>query len=112
MAIPADSSYCWRDVLAQHYRLSQFKARLPDAVKTWLNACEWTLIADAGQSQVPLLVLRAPGRIRLRHPLLLQLAESAHMNWGPIDLSLFSAETKEPVRVLSQTLVDINRHQR
>lgn len=111
MAIPADSSYCWRKVLAQHYRLSQFKERLPDVVKTWLDTCEWTLISEAGQAQVPLLVLRSPGRIRLRHPILLQLAESAHASCGPIDLSLFSAETKEPVRVLSQTLVDIKRHQ-
>ena len=111
MATPADSSYRWHDVLAQHYRLSQFKKRLPDAVKAWLNACEWTLIVGAGQAKVPLLVLRAPGRVRLRHPLLLQLAESAHRHMGPIDLSLFSAETKDPVRVLSQTLVEINRHQ-
>ena len=71
MATPADSSYRWHDVLVQHYRLSQFKEGLPDAVKAWLNAC----------------------------------------NVGPIDLSLFSAETKDPVRVLSQTLVEINRHQ-
>ena len=111
MATPADFSYCWRDVLAQHYRLSQFKEHLPEAVKTWLNACEWTLIAEGGQAKVPLLVSRFPGRIRLRHPVLLELAESAHTSWGPIDLSLFSAETQEPVRVLSQTLVDINRHQ-
>lgn len=111
MATPAEFGYCWRDVLAQHYRLSQFKERLPDAVKTWLNACEWTLIAEAGQSKVPLLVLRAPERLRLRNPMLLQLAESAHESWGPLDLSLFSAETREPIRVLSQTLVDISRHQ-
>jgi hypothetical protein len=111
MATPAESGYCWRDVLAQHYRLSQFKDRLPAAVKTWLDACEWTLVADAGQAKMPLLILRAPGRIRLRHPLLLQLAESTHVTWGPVDLSLFSAETNEPIRVLSQTLVDINRHQ-
>jgi hypothetical protein len=111
MATPAESSYCWRDVLAQHYRLSQFKDRLPNAVQIWLNSCEWTLIAEAGQSKVPLLVLRAPGRLRLRHPMLLELAESAHDSWGPIDLSIFSAETREPIRVLSQTLVDISRHQ-
>lgn len=111
MATPADSSYCWRDVLAQHYRLAQFRDKLPAAVKAWLQSCEWTLIAEAGQAQIPLLVLRAPGRIRLRDPLLLELAESAHYRWGPIDLSLFSAETEEPLRVLSQTLVDINRHQ-
>jgi hypothetical protein len=111
MATPAESSYCWRDVLAQHYRLSQFKERLPDVVKTWLNSCEWTFIAEAGQSQVPLLVLRAPGRLQLRHPMLLQLAESVHDSWGPLDLSIFSGETREPIRVLSQTLVDISRHQ-
>lgn len=111
MATPAESSYCWRDVLAQHYRLSQFKNRLPNSVKTWLNSCEWTLLAEAGQAKVPLLVLRAPGRIRLRSPQLLELAESVQDHWGPIDLSLFSAETKEPVRVLSKTILDINRHQ-
>jgi len=77
----------------------------------WLDACEWTLIAKAGQSQVPLLVLRAPGRLQLRNPMLLELAESAHKHCGPIDLSIFSGESKEPIRVLSQTLVDISRHQ-
>ena len=111
MATPAEFSYCWRDVLAQHYRLSQFKDRLPVSVKNWLHSCEWTLIAGAGQSKVPLLVLRAPGRLQLRNPMLLELAKSAHHSWGPIDLSLFSAETQEPIRVLSQTLVDIGRHQ-
>lgn len=109
MAIPTNSGYCWRDVLAQRYRLSQFKKRLPTSVRTWLNDCEWTLISEAGQANMPLLVLRCPGRVRLRHPLLLELAESAHFNWGPLDLSLFSAETTEPIRVLSKTLVDLNR---
>lgn len=111
MATPAESSYCWRDVLAQHYRLNEFKQRLPQAVKTWLDACEWTLIAEAGQSRVPLLVMRTPERMHLRHPQLLQLAESVHMSWGLIDLSIFSAEAKEPIRVLSQTLLDFNSHQ-
>jgi len=110
MSTPADFGYRWRDVLAQHYRLSQFKDRLPASVRTWLDSCEWTLIAAAGQSGMSLLVLRCPGRVRLRNPLLLQLAESAHDSWGPLDLSLFSAETQEPIRVLSKTLVDIKRH--
>ncbi|MEO0988474.1 MAG: hypothetical protein AAFY20_23480 [Cyanobacteria bacterium J06639_14] len=110
MLTPANSSYRWQDVLTQHHRLQQFKERLPTPVKTWLESCEWTLIAEAGQQRMPLLVLRCPGRVRLRHPLLLQLAESAHAKWGPLDLSLFSAETTEPVRVFSKTLVDINRH--
>ncbi|MEM6835537.1 MAG: hypothetical protein AAF609_01675 [Cyanobacteria bacterium P01_C01_bin.120] len=111
MAIPADFSFRWGDVLAQRDRLKGFKAHLSPAVKTWLQDCEWTLIAGAGQSQVPLFVLRTPERVRLRHPLLLQLAESVHTNWGPIDFSLFSAESRDPIRVLSQTLVDLNRHQ-
>ncbi|MEM6519695.1 MAG: hypothetical protein AAF722_10255 [Cyanobacteria bacterium P01_C01_bin.70] len=111
MAIPTDSSFRWGDVLAQRDRLKRFKAHLPAAVKIWLKDCEWTLIAEAGQSRVPLLVLRTPGRLRLRHPLLLQLAESIHTTWGPIDFSLFSAESRDPIRVLSQTLVDLNRHQ-
>lgn len=109
MALPANSGYRWRDVLAQRHRLGQFKDRLPVPVRVWLDACEWTLISDAGQANMPLLVLRCPGRVRLRHPLLLELAESAHFNWGPLDLSLFSAETSEPIRVLSKTLVEINR---
>lgn len=109
MEIPANSGYRWRDVLAQRYRLSQFKSHLPAAVKAWLDVCEWTLISEAGQAKMPLLVLRCPGRIRLRHPLLLELAESAHYSWGPLDLSLFSAETNEPIRVLSKTLLEINR---
>lgn len=110
MSNSANSGYCWRGVLAQHHRLSQFRERLPAAVQTWLNCCEWTLLLEAGQAKLPLLVLRCPGRVRLRHPLLLELAESAHTNWGPLDLSIFSAETSEPIRVLSETLVDINRH--
>lgn len=111
MATPAEFSYRWCDVLAQRDYLRQFKKRLPNPVKHWLDTCEWTLIASAGQARVPLLVVRTPERVRLRNPLLLQLAESVHASWGPLDLSLFSAEAKDPVRVLSQTLVDINRHQ-
>lgn len=111
MATPAEFSYCWQEVLAQHYRLRRFKDQLPNAVRSWLNICEWTFIDHAGQSKVPLLIIRAPGRLRLRHPMLLQLAESTHAVWGPIDLTLFSGEAREPIRVLSQTLVDINRHQ-
>ncbi len=111
MTTPADSLYCWRDVLAQHYLLHHFKNRLPAAVKAWLDTCEWTLIAGAGQAKMPLLVLRAPGRIRLREPILLALAESAHTSWGPLDLALYSAEANDPLRVLSQTLVDISRYQ-
>lgn len=110
MSTPAGSGYCWRDVLAQHTRLKQFKERLSEPVRKWLDACEWTLISEAGQGKMPLLVLRCPGRVRLRHPLLLDLAESAHANWGPLDLSLFSAEATEPIRVLSKTLVDIKHH--
>ena len=110
MSTPANSSYCWQDVLTQHHRLHQFKDRLPASVKTWLESCEWTLVAEAGQQRMPLLVLRCPGRVSLLDPLLLKLAESAHTQWGPLDLSLFSAETTEPVRVFSKTLVDINRH--
>jgi hypothetical protein len=111
MTTPAESSYCWRDVLAQHLRLEQFKANLPVSVQAWLEVCEWTMITGAGQAKMPLLVLRSPGRLQLRHPILLELAEHAHRHWGPLDLALFSAETNEPVRVLSQTLVDIGRHQ-
>ncbi len=110
MAAPADFIFCWQHVLAQHERLSQFKDRLPISVKIWLDACEWTLIAQAGHKKMPLLVLRCPGRVRLRHPILFELAQSAHEHWGPLDLSLFSAETNEPVRVLSETLLEINRH--
>lgn len=109
MSTPADFGCRWRDVIAQHNRLSQFKDRLPAAVKVWLTACEWTLITGAGQGKMPLLSLRCPERVHLRHPLLLELAESAHSDWGPFDLSLFSGESTEPVRVLSQTLVEINR---
>ena len=110
MSTSADSGYCWRDIRAQQSRLSQFKDRLSVSVKIWLDACEWTLISNAGQGGMALLVVRCPGRIQLRHPLLLELAENAHSNWGPLDLALFSAETTEPIRVLSKTLVDINRH--
>ncbi|NER85301.1 MAG: hypothetical protein F6K42_38565, partial [Leptolyngbya sp. SIO1D8] len=54
MSTPIDSGYRWQDVLAQHARLSQFKERLPAAVKKWLGACEWTLIAEAGQARMTL----------------------------------------------------------
>lgn len=109
MSTPADSGYCWQEILTQHKQLSQFKERLPLAVKAWLSSCEWTLIPRAGQAGMPLLVIRCPGRVQLRHPLLVELAESAHINWQPLDLSLFSAEATEPIRVLSQTLMDMNR---
>lgn len=111
MAASADFSYCWRHILAKQEQLRQFKERLPESVKAWLGSCEWTLIAKAGHQRMPLLILRCPGRVRLRHPLLFELAKSAHTHWEPLDLSIFSAETQEPVRVLSKTLLEINRHQ-
>lgn len=110
MSTPADSGYRWQDVLKQYERLSQFKAWLPGSVRGWLDRCEWTLTPGAGQSNLLLLTLRCPERVRLRDPHLIELAEYAQSYWGPLDLSIFSAESPEPVRVLSQTLVDIGRH--
>jgi hypothetical protein len=109
MSTPANFSYRWQEILEQHERLRHFKARLPESVVIWLGDCEWTLIPNAGQGGMALMALRCPGRIRLSNPMLLQLAESAQASWGPLDFSLFSAETPEPIRVLSQTLVDLGR---
>ncbi|WP_008309392.1 hypothetical protein [Leptolyngbya sp. PCC 6406] len=104
---PADSGYSWQALLSQYQTLTEFKGWLPEAVGNWLDTCEWTLTAQAGEGGIPLMVLRCPGRVRLRHPLLLQLAEVAQIYWGPLDFSLFSGEATTPVRVLSTTLLDL-----
>ncbi|MGD1906806.1 MAG: hypothetical protein ACFB0C_12530 [Leptolyngbyaceae cyanobacterium] len=56
-----------------------------------------------------LIVIRQPERITLRNPLLRRLAAIAQVYWGASDFSLFSAESPEPVRVLSQTLLDLGQ---
>jgi hypothetical protein len=106
---PADSGYSWQALRAQHQSLADFKGWLPGAVQGWLDTCEWTLTTHAGQGGMPLLVLRCPGRVHLRNPRLIELATLAQIYWGPLDFSLFSGETTDPVRVLSQTLVDFGQ---
>jgi hypothetical protein len=106
----ADSGYSWQAVKAQQQSLAEFKHWLPHPVSTWLDTCEWTLTPKAGQGGVPLLALRCPGRVYLRHPYLLQLATLAQIYWGPLDFSLFSGETMDPIRVLSTTLVEFGHH--
>lgn len=107
MVNPADSGCSWQALLAHHQTLSEFKAWLPTTVADWLDTCEWTLMVKAGQGGMPLLVLRCPGRVCLRHPLLVELAALAQIYWGPLDFSLFSAEATAPVRVFSRTLLDL-----
>lgn len=109
MLNPVDSGYSWQALLAQHQSLADFKDWLPDSVQSWLDACEWTLTSQGGQGGMPLLVLRCPGRVHLRNPRLIELATLAQIYWGPLDFSLFSGETTDPVRVLSQTLVDFGQ---
>lgn len=101
--------YCWQALLHHHYQLRQFKSELPEAVQAWLNHCEWTLVPRAGQDGMVLIVIRLPERITLRNPLLRHLAAIAQLCWGASDFSLFSAESPEPVRVLSQTLLDLGQ---
>jgi hypothetical protein len=100
------SNYCWQALLRHRSQLHQFKRELPDPVKAWLNHCEWTLVPQAGQDGMVLIVIRQPERITLRNPLLRNIAAIAQIHWGASDFSLFSAESPDPVRVLSQTLLD------
>ncbi len=101
------SDYCLQALLRHDSQLRQFKNELPEPVQAWLDHCEWTLVPQAGQDGMVLIVIRLPERITLRHPLLYRLAEIAHICWGASDFSLFSAESPEPVRVLGQTLLDL-----
>lgn len=103
------SDYCWQALLRHRSQLQQFKRELPDPVKAWLSHCEWTLVPQAGHNGTVLIVIRQPERITLRNPLLRSLAAIAQIHWGASDFSLFSAESPEPVRVLSQTLLDLGQ---
>jgi hypothetical protein len=98
---------CLQELLHHYEQLRQFKSELPEPVQAWLNLCEWTLMPQAGQNGMVLIVIRAPERITLRNPRLHCLAEIAQRYWGASDFSLFSGESPEPVRVLSQTLLDL-----
>ncbi len=109
MVYPADINDAWQAFRAQHQALSEFKTWLPEAVGQWLDGCEWTLTPKAGQGDLPLMVVRCPGRVSLRHPLLLELASRAQIYWGPLDFALFSGEATAPVRVLSRTLLEFGQ---
>jgi hypothetical protein len=71
-----------------------------------LDQFDWGIVSGAGQNGLPLLTLRFTHRISLDDPTLLNLAEEAEQTWGPVDFALFSGETNQPLRVLSQTLLD------
>lgn len=101
----ADSNLV-RELYRKSARLKQFKASLDDSLQAMLDCCEWSVIANEGKDGLPLLSLRLKHRISLHDPQLVQLAEQAERYYGPIDFALFSGETPEPLRVLSQTLID------
>lgn len=86
--------------------LKQFKASLSQQLQAMLDSCEWSIIPGEGQGGVPLISIRLATRVCLDDPLLAQLAEQAERYYGPIDFALFSGETSEPLRVLSQTILD------
>ncbi|MFE4105153.1 hypothetical protein [Almyronema epifaneia] len=102
---PSDSALV-RELYRKSARLRQFKASLDSSVQSMLDRCEWSIIPAEGQGGLPLLAIRLQERINLRDPFLVTLAEQAERYYGPIDFALFTWETSEPLRVLSQTLLD------
>jgi len=90
----------------KHRQLQSFRGALNKALQSRLDQCEWSLIPHAGHQGLPLLAIRLPSRVLLNDPFLTELAAQAEIMWGPVDFALFSGEALEPLRVLSQTLLD------
>lgn len=87
-------------------QLESFRAASGADLQALLDQYDWGLVSGAGHNGLPLVTLRLSHRISLDDPALLDLAEQAEQTWGPVDFALFSGETNEPLRVLSQTLLD------
>ena len=87
-------------------QLQVFRQASSQLMQALLDQYDWGIVSGAGQNGLPLLTLRFNHRIALDDPRLLDLAEEAEQTWGPVDFALFSGETHEPLRVLSQTLLD------
>ncbi|MFH7244784.1 MAG: hypothetical protein ACHWZW_18270 [Spirulina sp.] len=87
-------------------QLAAFRTASGEDLQALLDQYDWGLVSGAGHNGLPLVTLRLNHRISLDDPALLDLAEQAEQTWGPVDFALFSGETNEPLRVLSQTLLD------
>jgi hypothetical protein len=87
-------------------QLQIFRRGSSPAMQSLLDQLDWGIVSGAGQNGLPLLTLRFTHRVSLDDPALLDLAEEAEQTWGPVDFALFSGETNQPLRVLSQTLLD------
>ena len=87
-------------------QLQIFRRASSQPMQTLLDQFDWGIVSGAGHNGLPLLTLRLTHRVALDDPQLLHLAEEAEQTWGPVDFALFSGETHEPLRVLSQTLLD------
>lgn len=95
-----------QELSQKHRELQSFRASLGRDLQISLDRCEWGLIFGEGQDGLPLITLRLPRRIHLRDPFLSSLAEQVEQVCGPVDFALFSGESSEPIKVLSQTLLD------
>ena len=102
---PSDSGLL-RELQSKLASLKQFKASLDPSLQIVLDEYEWSIIPGEGQGGVPLLSIRLATRIHLDDPFLARLAEQAERYFGPVDFSLFSGETPDPLRVLSRTILD------
>lgn len=90
----------------KHFQLRSFRMSLNQRLRERLESYDWAIVAGAGHDGLPLFVLRLPHRVSLRDPFLVGLAEHTEQICGPVDFALFSGETQEPLKVLSQTLLD------
>jgi hypothetical protein len=95
-----------QELQQKQQQLATFRASSGAELQALLDQYDWGLISGAGHNGLPLVTLRLNHRIALDDPALLDLAEQAELTWGPVDFALFSGETHEPLRVLSQTLLD------
>lgn len=95
-----------QELRQKQQQLKAFRGASGATLQALLDQYDWGLVSGGGHNGLPLVTLRLGHRITLDDPALLDLAEQAEQTWGPVDFALFSGETNEPLRVLSQTLLD------
>lgn len=96
----------FRELQQKREQLQSFRASLSQTLQATLDHHEWSVVTRGGHRGLPLITLRLPSRVFLGDPFLISLAEQVEEAWGPVDFALFSGEASEPVRVLSQTILD------
>lgn len=101
-----------QELRQKQLQLQAFRDASGSSLQAILDHYDWGLISGGGHRGLPLFTLRLGHRISLKDPDLLEIAEAAEQICGLVDFALFSGETREPIRVLSKTLLDLDQHWR